>query len=90
MAWRHRELGLIPPLKFIPVAEETGQIEAIGDWVLERALAQVARWRATLDPDLRIAVNLSAHQLRSDGFAVALVHLATVGSDEDFPHEITS
>ncbi len=66
--WRHPEMGLIPPLKFIPVAEETGQIEAIGTWVLEQALRQVARWRAAGDTGLRVAVNLSAHQLRGDGF----------------------
>jgi len=68
LRWRHPEMGLIPPLKFIAIAEETGQIEAIGQWVLEEALAQVARWRAALDPQLRVAVNLSAQQLRGDGF----------------------
>ena len=65
--WLHPELGLIPPQKFIAVAEETGQIEAIGLWVLERALAQIARWRADVDPHLRVAVNVSAQQLRGDG-----------------------
>jgi diguanylate cyclase (GGDEF)-like protein/PAS domain S-box-containing protein len=64
--WRHPELGLIPPNKFIAVAEETGQIEAIGLWVLEHALAQVARWRVQIDPRLRVAVNVSAQQLRGD------------------------
>jgi diguanylate cyclase (GGDEF)-like protein/PAS domain S-box-containing protein len=66
--WQHPERGLVPPLKFIPVAEETGQIEAIGSWVLDQALAQVARWRADGLPQLRVAVNMSAHQLRGDGF----------------------
>jgi diguanylate cyclase (GGDEF)-like protein/PAS domain S-box-containing protein len=66
--WRHPEMGLIPPLKFIPVAEDTGQIEAIGAWVLEASLRQVALWRAAGHGDLRVAVNLSAHQLRADAF----------------------
>ena len=66
--WQHPELGLIPPLKFIPVAEETGQIEAIGAWVLDQALRQAALWRARGHADLRVAVNLSAQQLRGDSF----------------------
>jgi diguanylate cyclase (GGDEF)-like protein/PAS domain S-box-containing protein len=67
--WQHPERGLTPPLKFIPIAEDTGQIEAIGAWVLEQALAQVARWRAAGHADLRVAVNLSAQQIRGDSFA---------------------
>ncbi len=63
--WRHPERGLIPPLKFIPIAEETGAIEAIGAWVLQEACRQRARWRAEGIGDLRVAVNLSAQQLRS-------------------------
>ncbi len=66
--WHHPDLGLVPPLKFIPVAEDTGQIEAIGAWVLEEALRQIALWRTAGHPGLRMAVNLSAHQLRGDGF----------------------
>jgi diguanylate cyclase (GGDEF)-like protein/PAS domain S-box-containing protein len=61
--WRHPELGNIPPLKFIPVAEDIGLIESIGSWVLEEALSQVARWREDGHPTLRVAVNLSAQQL---------------------------
>ena len=68
LRWRHPERGLVPPLKFIAIAEDTGQIEAIGAWVLEQALAQVARWRAADWPTLRVAVNLSAQQLRNEGF----------------------
>ncbi|QRJ65713.1 EAL domain-containing protein [Azospira restricta] len=63
--WRHPERGLVPPLTFIPIAEETGAIEAIGAWVLEEACRQKAAWRAAGMPALRIAVNLSAQQLRS-------------------------
>ncbi len=65
--WQHPELGLVPPLAFIPVAEETGQIEDIGRWVLEEALAQVAEWRRIFSEPLRVAVNVSALQFgRSD------------------------
>jgi len=66
--WQHPERGAIPPLKFIPIAEDTGQIETIGAWVLEQALAQVGRWRRDGHADLRVAVNLSAQQLRGDTF----------------------
>ncbi len=67
LRWQHPERGMVPPPKFIPVAEDTGLIEPIGAWVIDRALAQVARWRDAIDPRLRVAVNLSAHQLRSAG-----------------------
>ncbi|MDQ5946225.1 MAG: hypothetical protein QG619_1648 [Pseudomonadota bacterium] len=63
--WHHPERGLIPPLKFIPIAEETGVIEALGAWVLDEACRQLAAWRAEGLTPLRMAVNLSAHQLRS-------------------------
>ncbi len=63
--WRHPERGLIPPLKFIPIAEETGVIEAIGTWVLNEACRQMAAWRQAGFDLQHVAVNLSAHQLRS-------------------------
>ncbi|HTN93834.1 MAG TPA: bifunctional diguanylate cyclase/phosphodiesterase [Gallionella sp.] len=64
--WMHPERGLVLPTEFIPVAEETGMIVAIGRWVLREACRQNAEWqRAGLRP-VRIAVNLSARQLRSD------------------------
>jgi diguanylate cyclase (GGDEF)-like protein/PAS domain S-box-containing protein len=66
--WQHPERGLIGPLKFIPIAEDTGLIEQIGAWVLQQALAQVARWRGVHGPTLRVAVNLSAQQIRGDAF----------------------
>ena len=72
LRWRHPELGLIPPLKFIPIAEETGQIEAIGAWVLEQALQQLAEWRHGSHAALRVAVNLSAQQLRGEGIVTAV------------------
>ncbi|MEO0770093.1 MAG: EAL domain-containing protein, partial [Cyanobacteria bacterium J06649_4] len=60
--WRHPILGLIPPSKFIPIAEETGLIEPIGQWVLKAACAQYVAWQKRGFPLLRLAVNLSAQQ----------------------------
>ncbi len=62
--WKHPELGLISPMEFIPVAEESGLIVPIGEWVLRTACADAARWKAAGHP-LRMAVNLSAIQFRS-------------------------
>jgi diguanylate cyclase (GGDEF)-like protein/PAS domain S-box-containing protein len=63
--WRHPQHGMVPPLKFIPIAEEAGLIETLGAWVLEAACRQLAAWRAVGIDRVRMAVNLSAHQLRS-------------------------
>ena len=60
--WQHPTLGLIPPAKFIPIAEETGLIEPIGYWVLQAACAQYGEWQQMGMPKIRLAVNLSAHQ----------------------------
>jgi EAL domain-containing protein (putative c-di-GMP-specific phosphodiesterase class I) len=63
--WRHPERGLIPPLKFIPIAEDTGLIEPLGEWVLGEACRQLAIWRRDGVNVPRVAINISAHQLRS-------------------------
>lgn len=65
--WDHPERGLLPPAEFVPAAEETGLIGPIGDWVLETAIEQTARWRRHLAgaEQLTVAVNLSARQLTS-------------------------
>ncbi|MBW4505740.1 MAG: EAL domain-containing protein [Scytonematopsis contorta HA4267-MV1] len=63
--WQHPKLGLISPGKFIPLAEETGLIINIGEWILRTACAQTKAWQEELDlPSLSIAVNLSARQLQ--------------------------
>ena len=63
--WQHPERGMISPIEFIPVAEDTGLIVTIGRWVLREACRQNAEWqRAGLRP-IRVAVNLSARQFRS-------------------------
>jgi diguanylate cyclase (GGDEF)-like protein len=63
LRWRHPQRGLLSPAEFIPLAEETGLIWPIGEWTLRTACAQARAWQAAGRPDLRIAVNVSPHQL---------------------------
>ena len=75
LRWRNVELGMIPPLKFIPLAEKTGLIVPIGDWVLKIACAQNKAWqKAGYDP-IVMAVNLSQRQFRHNDL---LATIATV------------
>ncbi|OCJ10214.1 diguanylate phosphodiesterase [Rhizobium sp. AC44/96] len=67
--WRHPERGLIPPMDFIPVAEETGLIVPIGDWVLREACRTAAAW----PQHLKIAVNLSVCQFRHNSLLATVV-----------------
>ncbi len=62
--WRHPTIGMVSPLEFIPLAEESGLILPIGDWVLEQACQQLAQWDRAGHPPLSVAVNLSARQFR--------------------------
>lgn len=67
--WIHPRRGVVPPLEFIPLAEETGLILPIGQWVLDAACAQLRRWES--DPDhalLQLAVNVSARQFHQADF----------------------
>jgi diguanylate cyclase (GGDEF)-like protein len=65
LRWRHPERDLISPVEFIPIAEETGLIVPIGEWILHRACAQLKRWQTRFpsDPPLTMNVNLSGRQL---------------------------
>lgn len=65
LRWQHEEFGLVPPGTFIPIAERAGLIVDIGRWVLREACLQAARH---LEPDLRVAVNVSAVQFLQSGF----------------------
>jgi diguanylate cyclase (GGDEF)-like protein/PAS domain S-box-containing protein len=68
LRWRHPKLGLVAPGKFIPVAEDSGLIVPIGEWVLKTACAQARHWQELGLPALPIAVNVSAVQLRQERF----------------------
>ncbi|MDA8128714.1 MAG: EAL domain-containing protein [Betaproteobacteria bacterium] len=63
--WHHPRLGLVPPAEFIPIAEETGLILRLGEWVLDEACRQLRAWRDAGLSGFTIGVNLSAHQLHS-------------------------
>ena len=64
--WEHPERGLVPPIEFVPLAEETGAIVTIGRWVLQQAVAQGAAWSQTAGRPLKMSVNLSPRQLMDD------------------------
>ncbi len=64
LRWRRPGIGLVPPDRFIPLAEETGMIIAIGEWVLRTACAQLGVWHAYGFAHLTMAVNVSARQFR--------------------------
>jgi len=70
--WQHPQRGMISPMEFIPLAEETGLINPLGDWVLRSACAQLQRWIAQGLPPLRVAVNLSVRQLLQKDFAATV------------------
>lgn len=66
--WNHPELGLVPPDRFIPVSEETGQIVSIGRWVLHTACTQNKAWQDLGHPPIKICVNISTIQLQQPNF----------------------
>jgi diguanylate cyclase (GGDEF)-like protein/PAS domain S-box-containing protein len=66
LRWRHPELGLIEPNRFIPIAEQTNLILQIGKWVLHHACAQNVAWQRAGMPRIRVAVNVSARQFRAE------------------------
>jgi diguanylate cyclase (GGDEF)-like protein len=76
LRWRHPQRGMVSPAEFIPVAEETGMIDALGEWVLSTACAEAATW-----PDgIKVAVNVSPVQFRGQAFALKVaVALAASG-----------
>lgn len=68
LRWRHPQLGMVSPAQFIPLAEETGLIVPLGEWVLRQACRQAVRWTAASRATLRIAVNVSALQFERPDF----------------------
>jgi diguanylate cyclase (GGDEF)-like protein len=71
--WNHRELGLVSPGEFIPLAEETGLIVPVGTWVLEESCRQAKAWQLQGYPPMRIAVNVSVMQFNRDNFVDIVV-----------------
>ncbi|RRS06119.1 EAL domain-containing protein [Aquabacterium soli] len=69
LRWRHPVLGPIGPSVFIPIAESSGQIDEIGDWVFRQAAGQALRWRSLFHADFQISVNKSPVQFRDSGAA---------------------
>ncbi|MCP5120213.1 MAG: EAL domain-containing protein, partial [bacterium] len=70
MRWNHPGKGVVSPSDFIPVAEETGLIGAIGGWALRQACLTMKRWNSTyaFDPPLEVSVNVSVRQFRQEDF----------------------
>jgi len=76
MRWRHPVRGMISPAEFIPIAEDTGLIVQMGEWILRESCKAAMDWPLPV----RVAVNISARQLKSKGFASTLINtLATTG-----------
>ena len=79
--WQHPKRGLVSPAEFIPIAEETGMIVSIGNWVFREAAYQSGRWRASHNPEFQISVNVSPVQLHSGSNIPAIWsnHLQKIG-----------
>jgi diguanylate cyclase (GGDEF)-like protein len=72
LRWRHPELGLVEPARFVPILEETGLIVPVGAWVLAEACAHAKRWQPPGGPPVRISVNVSSRQFRSESLIKAV------------------
>ncbi len=87
LRWKHPQRGMVSPAEFIPVAEQTGLILPLGQWVLEQACAQLVAWAAQpLSRQLTIAVNVSARQFRQPEFSAQLKQLLSVSGAD--PHRL--
>ncbi|MEA2229470.1 MAG: hypothetical protein QOF04_3100, partial [Solirubrobacteraceae bacterium] len=74
--WQHPQRGLIPPLEFIPIAEETGLIAELGLQVLEQACRQTAAWQRDIDPAIGVSVNISGRQVVNPVFPAQVAAIA--------------
>jgi diguanylate cyclase (GGDEF)-like protein/PAS domain S-box-containing protein len=82
LRWKHPRRGLVSPLEFIPLAEDTGLIVQIGAWALRQACADLAQLRRQGRPDLRMAVNLSPRQFTADGLDASVAAALSAASLE--------
>jgi EAL domain-containing protein (putative c-di-GMP-specific phosphodiesterase class I) len=73
--WQHPKLGMVPPLDFVAVAEQAGLIAPLGEFVLRSACAQARIWRESGLPPLRMAVNFSPYQFRSETLAASVMQI---------------
>jgi predicted signal transduction protein with EAL and GGDEF domain len=82
LRWPHPQRGLVPPDEFIPIAEQSGLIVEIGDWVLREACAQAKRWQSTDTSSWQVAVNVSGVQFRDGSLVRRVEHaIASAGID---------
>lgn len=72
LRWNNRKFGYVSPMNFIPIAEESGMIMQIGDWVLEEVCKQLKYWQKKMYRPVRIAVNISPKQFVQDNFAMKI------------------
>ena len=90
MRWQHPELGLVPPSRFIPIMEETGLIVEAGTWALRQACSDRSRWLERYRKAPRVAVNVSAIQLRHDDFVRTVTTiLGLAGAEAGIDIEVT-
>ncbi|WP_179397142.1 EAL domain-containing protein [Marinobacter sp. ANT_B65] len=84
--WNHPEHGIISPVEFIPLAEESGLIVGIGDWVFRDAAAKAKRWVDLFDAGVPVSINVSPVQFQSETLNITewLTHLRTLGLDEKY------
>lgn len=75
LRWTHPELGPIEPSVFIPLAEQTGVIVELGEWILEEACRQARGWQRDGNPNLTLAVNISIRQFKSPNFASRVLQI---------------
>ena len=83
LRWTHAERGEVPPGLFIPLAEESGLILPLGEYVLRRVFAETGKWRKA-----RVAINVSAEQMRAPGFAALVARLAAEAGISPVRYEI--
>ncbi len=89
LRWRHPELGMVSPGEFIPVAEDTGLIVEIGEWVLAECQRKLAEWRSSGLEDLRVSLNVSAVQLRHPTQVSKLLDALEAGGADGITLELT-
>ena len=89
--WQHPDRGIVSPMDFIPIAEETGLIKPLGDWVLQEACRQLAEWQAGGIKHIKVSVNLAASQLDDHDFPVRIQEVMTQNglSDGSIDLEVT-